>query len=146
MPRCDGIGDLLERFRNQRWTTLAEFTEDELIVISFGEYPELRERVAHSHSRDEVAGIIQRENVTSVVISTGLPTPRMRSVIKAPDTVEYFIAPDDSVVQVIRRQWTPGKFTAFIHQEWQDGRDYHGDHRIEQLDQLEELRQCRPGR
>src|SRR5205814_2759609 len=58
LPRCDGIADLLERFRTGQWQSLDEFTEDELMIVSFGDYPELKEKVQRSRLQQEIAGVL----------------------------------------------------------------------------------------
>jgi hypothetical protein len=63
-------------------------------------------------------------------------------VIKPPDTVEYYLAPDDSIVRVIYREYAVGKFTAHIDQTWNDGSVYHGTYVVEDLADLQKF--CGP--
>jgi hypothetical protein len=73
--------------------------------------------------------------VTAVVITTGLPQLIGETVtINPPDTIERYLAPDNSLVEVICREYAPGQFTAFIHQTWQDGSVYNGSSLINTLE------------
>lgn len=58
------------------------------------------------------------------VVMTGFPRSYEQPTIIPPDSVAYYEIPDGSVVEVIRREYEPGKFTAFITQVWPDGTPY----------------------
>ena len=98
--------------------------------------------VGSVESRAAARALLTRRDITCVVIMTGLPWPYQEPVtIDLPDTVAYYRAPDDSVVEVVRREYERGKFTAFIDQTWNDGSVYQGDHRVNSFADLRKL--CR---
>jgi len=78
-------------------------------------------------------------DITTVVIWTGLPSLSSGPPIVTPP---YYVAPDDSIVQVSYVEYERGKFTAFIDQTWEDGSVYEGDYRVNDLADLPKL--CRP--
>jgi hypothetical protein len=54
----------------------------------------------------------QGDGITHVLVLTGLPSyfggP---PIIEPPDSIAHFEAPDGSIVEVIRREYAPGKVT-----------------------------------
>jgi hypothetical protein len=85
----------------------------------------------------------QDDGTTHVLVSTGLPlffdSP---PIIEPPDSIAHFEAQDGSIVELIRREYEPGKFTAFIHQSWKGGSEYRGGRRVDRPEDL--ARMCRP--
>jgi hypothetical protein len=105
-----------------------------------GEFP-----VGSLESRAAARAMLGRCNVTTVIISTGFPDlSGEKLIVNPPDNVTYYLAPDDSIVEVICRGYAPGTFTANIHQAWDGGRDYHGNHLVTGFADLENF--CRPQR
>jgi hypothetical protein len=105
-----------------------------------GDFP-----IGSLESRAAARALLGRCNITAVIVSTGLPWPFLGPpVINPPDTLAYYLAPDESIVEVICREYEPGKFTAGIHQTWSDGSEYHGSHLIANLGDLQRV--CRPQR
>ena len=78
----------------------------------------------------------QGDGVTHVVVSTGLPRIFDAPIIEPPDSIAHFEAPDGSIVEVIRREYERGKFTAFVNQTWKDGSVYRGNCRLENFEDL----------
>lgn len=81
------------------------------------------------------------------LVFTGLPEPDFGGPpgINPPDSIAHYVVPDGSIVEVIRREYDAGKFTAFIHQTWQDGNEYHGDYTVRRLADLKAIaRPIRP--
>ena len=94
-------------------------------------------------SRAASRAMLERRNITSVMVMTGLPSSFSGPpTVSPPDTVEYYVAPDDSIVRVICREYERGKFTAFIDQTWENGSVYQGDYMVKELADLQKL--CRP--
>jgi hypothetical protein len=84
----------------------------------------------------------QGDGVTHVLVSTGLPSLNFGPpIIDPPDSIAHFEAPDGSIVEVIRREYERGKFTAFVNQTWKDGSVYRGNCRLENLEDLGKI--CR---
>jgi hypothetical protein len=84
--------------------------------------------------------MLNRRHITHVVIMTGLPCPFSGPpTINPPDTVAYYLAPDDSVVEVICREYERGKFTTNINQTWEDGGLYHGNYMVRDFADLEKF-------
>jgi len=91
------------------------------------------------------AMMLKPGDITHGLIMTGLPWPDSGpSIVNPPDTVAYHVAPDNSIVEVICREYELGSFTAFIHQTWENGSVYEGDDRVEDFADLEKF--CRPQR
>jgi hypothetical protein len=84
----------------------------------------------------------QGDGVTHVLVSTGLPSYFGPPIIDTPDSIAHFEAPDGSIVEVIRREYERGKFTAFVNQTWKDGSEYRGQCRADRLEDL--AKTCRP--
>jgi hypothetical protein len=78
----------------------------------------------------------QGDGVTHVLVLTGLPSHFGPPIINPPDSIAHFEAPDGSIVEVIRREYAPGKVTAFIDQAWKDGSVYRGNCRLENFEDL----------
>jgi hypothetical protein len=100
-----------------------------------GDFP-----IGSVESRAAARALLGRCNITTVIVSTGLPLPFLGPpVINPPDTLTYYLAPDESIVKVICREYEPGKFTAGIHQTWNDGNTYYGSHSVGNLVDLQKL-------
>jgi hypothetical protein len=68
------------------------------------------------------------DGVEVVVFMTGMPgLGQEPPAVRPPDTVSHYQAPDGSIVEVIRREFAPGRFTSFVNQTWNDGNMYTGD-------------------
>jgi hypothetical protein len=105
-----------------------------------GDFP-----VGSLESRAAARAMLKRCDITTVMISTGLPSSfGGPPIVDPPDRVAYYLAPDDSIVQVICREYERGKFTAFIDQTWSDGSVYEGNYRVTDYTDLEKF--CRPTR
>jgi hypothetical protein len=105
-----------------------------------GDFP-----IGSFESRAAARALLGRCNITTVIVSTGLPWPHDESkAVEPPNTVAYYLAPDDSVVEVACLEYESGKFTVAIHQTWDDGGEYHGSHRIADLGDVQRV--CRPQR
>jgi hypothetical protein len=88
-------------------------------------------------SRIAARAELEERGVASVMVMTGLPCPIEESaVVEPPDSIEHYRAVDGSIVQLIRREYEPGKFTAFIHQTWRDGGIYRGSFRVDNLREI----------
>ncbi len=80
--------------------------------------------------------------VDVVVILSGLGLRDCRPAITPPDSLEYYQAPDSSIVQVVYRNWwgqDQDGVTAFITQVKADGEAYRGDCLIESLEEAQRL-------
>jgi hypothetical protein len=106
-----------------------------------GDFP-----IGSLESRAAARALLGRCNITTVVAMTGLPSSfrGQKPIIAPPDTLTHYLALDESIVEVICREYEPGKFTACIHQTWSDGREYHGSHLIANLGDVQRV--CRPQR
>ena len=103
-----------------------------------GDFP-----IGSLQSRAAARAMLERRDITTVVIMTGLPCPFSGPpTVSPPDTVTYYRAPDDSIVEVICREYERGKFTEFIHQTWNDGSVYQGNYVVRDLADLQEF--CGP--
>jgi hypothetical protein len=105
-----------------------------------GDFP-----VGSVESRAAARAMLKRHNITTVVITTGLPSSFSGPpIVEPPDTVAYYRALDGSIVQLICREYERGKFTAFIHQTWEDGGLYHGNYMVRDFADFEKF--CKPTR
>jgi hypothetical protein len=57
-------------------------------------------------------------------VMSGFPWTWQPPVIFPPDSIAYYEVTDGSVMEVIRREYEPGKFTAIFAQVWPDGAEY----------------------
>jgi hypothetical protein len=97
-------------------------------------------------SRAAARALLGRCNITTVIVMTGLPSAfrGQRPIITPPDTLTHYLALDESIVEVLYREYEPGKFAAHVHQTWNDGNEYHGHYSVANLVDLQKL--CRlPG-
>jgi hypothetical protein len=107
-----------------------------------GDFP-----IGSLESRAAARARLGRCNITAVIVSTGLPWPLLEVPnIKPPDTIQEYLAADDSIVEVICREYEPGRFSAGIHQAWSDGSEYHGIHLVDNLADLQTVCRPQPGR
>ena len=82
----------------------------------------------------------QGDGITHVLFLTGLPSLNSGPpIIDPPDSIAHFEAPDGSIVEVIRREYERGKFTAFVNQTWKDGSEYRGQCRADRLEDLAKM-------
>ena len=51
----------------------------------------------------------QGDGITHVLVLTGLPSYFGPPIIDLPDSIAHFEAPDGSIVEVIRREYAPGR-------------------------------------
>jgi hypothetical protein len=94
-------------------------------------------------SRAAVRARLKGRDITTVTIMTGLPSPfKGPPATEPPDTVEYYVAPDNSIVRLICREHEQGKFTAFITQTWAYGAEYQGDNKVSGFEDLK--KSCKP--
>jgi len=105
-----------------------------------GDFP-----IGSLESRAAARALLGRCNITTVIVSTGLPLHFLEPpIINPPDTLACYLAPDESIVEVVCREYEAGKFVACIHQIWSDGGEYHGSHLMADLGDVRRV--CRPQR
>jgi hypothetical protein len=100
-----------------------------------GDFP-----VGSIESRAAARAMLKGCDITTVVIMTGLPHSfQGPPIINPPDSAAYYMAADDSIVEVVCREYERGKFTAFIDQTWTNGSLYDGNCRVRNFADLQKL-------